>query len=132
METVERRKVVYVAGRFRGLTGWAIRQNVYAAELAGLTVAEAGAMPLIPHKNTENFHGLLSDDFWLAGTQELVRRSDAVYVFDLRWRESRGTLMEITLARELGLPVFFNIDDVRDWVGIIPSRPAALPAEVMG
>lgn len=117
MEPVGRTKVVYVAGRFRGRSNWAIKQNVQAAERAGLQVAECGAMPLIPHKNTENFHGLLTDQFWLDGTAELLRRCDGVYVFDRGWQESKGTIMEIDLARALRIPVFFTLEDLSYWLG---------------
>jgi len=110
-------KVVYVAGAFRGQTAWDIQRNVRAAEAAGLEVAELGAMPLIPHKNTENFHGLLTDRFWLEGTLELMRRCDAVYVFSLRDLErSEGTKGEVALARELGIPVFLTTKEISAWL----------------
>lgn len=110
-------KVVYVAGAFRGATQWEVQLNVRAAETAGLEVALAGAMPIVPHKNTEHFHGQLPDKFWLDGTMELMRRCDAVFVFRLR-DESRsfGTREEVKEARKLGIPVFYDIDTLRAWL----------------
>ena len=70
-------KVVYIIGPFRGKSHWEVAENVRNAERLGLEVAKLGAMPLIPHKNTENFDGLLTDEFWIEGTKELLRRADA-------------------------------------------------------
>lgn len=110
-------KVVYVAGRFRGVTHREIQLNVLAAEEAGLDVAKFGAMPLIPHKNTENFHGLLNDQFWINGTSELLRRCDAIYIFnDSDLAKSEGTRGELELARRLGLPVFYDLETLEGWL----------------
>jgi len=110
-------KIVYVAGKFRGETPWEVHRNVVQAEAAALDVARAGAMPLCPHKNTEHFDGMLTNEFWLAGTMELLRRCDAVYVFDPGHTEtSSGTRAEVDEARRRGLPVFLDLDTLSEWV----------------
>lgn len=111
-------KVVYVAGPFRGRSNWDVKQNVRVAETASLRVAELGAMPLCPHKNTENFDGLLTAEFWLEGTKELMRRCDAVYVCvpEATATSSAGTMGEIAEARRMGIPVFFRFDDLAAWL----------------
>jgi nucleoside 2-deoxyribosyltransferase len=106
-------KVVYVAGKFRGKTNWEIQQNVRRAEEVSLRVAELGAMPLCPHKNTEHFDGLLTAEFWLAGTLELMRRCDAVVLVE-GWRNSSGTMAEIEEANRLGIPVYDGVEGL-DW-----------------
>lgn len=112
--------VVYVAGKFRDPTAWDVAQNVRAAEVAGLEVAKLGAMPLIPHANTAHFDGTMTAEFWLAGTAELLRRCDALYVFDPeRSRKSKGTQAEIVLAEQLQIPAFFGIlglENLGEWV----------------
>lgn len=112
--------VVYVAGKFRGPTAWDVAQNVRAAEVAGMEVARLGAMPLIPHANTAHFDGTMTAEFWLAGTAELLRRSDALYVFHPEHaRESEGTRAEVALAEELHIPAFFGLlglENLREWV----------------
>lgn len=111
-------KVIYIAGAFRAPTAWGIAQNVRAAEAAGLDVARLGAMPLIPHANTAHFHGELSDEFWLAGTLELLSRCDAVFVFNWTAHAERsvGTRGEIAEAAQLGLPVFRSLSDLEGWL----------------
>jgi hypothetical protein len=108
-------KVVYIAGPFRASTAWEIQQNVRRAEEMALDVAKLGAMPLCPHKNTEHFHGLLSDTFWLIGTLELMCRCDAVMVLP-EWAGSAGTKGEIAAAEKRGIPVFHMLSRLEKWL----------------
>lgn len=108
-------KVVYIAGRIRGKNAWEIEQNIRWAEQYGMVVAERGAMPLIPHANTRFFHGTLTDDFWLEGTLELLRRCDAVYCVS-GWEASAGATAEVVEARRLGKPVFEYSADLAAWI----------------
>lgn len=108
-------KVVYIAGPFRADHAWGIECRVRCAEEAALQVAEIGAMPLCPHTNTRFFHGLLTDEFWLEGTMELLRRCDAVYLVP-GWQHSSGTLAELQEAADLGLPVFESRERLRSWI----------------
>lgn len=112
-------KLVYVAGPFTAPTAWQIAENVRAAERAGLQVACCGAMPVIPHANTANFHGTCTPEFWYAGTLELLRRCDAIVLID-GWRGSRGAVIEKETAEKRGMPVFIlnyfgNIPGLSEW-----------------
>lgn len=119
-------KVVYIAGKFRGRSAWEVHQNVLRAEAASLRVAELGAMPLCPHKNTEHFDGLLKDEFWIEGTKELLRRSDALWVFDPAHAEaSVGTRGELEEAAARQIPAFFGdlgLRELRTWLAR-PTKP---------
>lgn len=108
-------KIIYTAGRFRGATPYEVHCNVARAEAAALEIAEAGAMPLCPHMNTKNFDGLLTPDFWIEGTKELLRRSDAIYIFDTEWRTSKGTVGELVHAVSTRMPVFWTRSEVEYW-----------------
>lgn len=108
-------RLVYIAGPFRGPTTWDIHRNVCRAEAAALEVARLGAMPLCPHKNTEHFQGQLSDVFWCAGTMEMLRRCDAMYVLPDS-EASMGTQAEIDGARQRGIPVFLTFAELGDWL----------------
>lgn len=108
-----------MAGPFRASTPWQIQQNIRRAEELSLEVAKLGAMPLCPHKNTENFHGLLTDEFLLNGTMDLLRRCDAVVLCD-GWKQSIGTRGEVEEAKRLGIPVYQDIDDLDDWLRYQP------------
>lgn len=82
------------------------------AEEAALEVAKQGYMPLCPHTNTRFFDGLLTPEFWLEGTQELLKRCDAVLVLE-GWEQSEGTKEEIELAKELRMPIFYSTQSLR-------------------
>jgi hypothetical protein len=105
-------KIVYIAGKFRGPTGWVVAENIRAAERVGIEVARLGFMPLIPHANTAHFDGEMNDDFWLQGTLELLRRCDLIVMVP-GWENSTGARGELALAGELKMPIFLSIEDLR-------------------
>ena len=113
---MNRMKVVYIAGPFRAATSWGIEQNVRAAEAVALEVAKLGAMPMCPHKNTQHFHGLLTAQFWIDGTLELMRRCDAVMLVG-DWRSSSGTMGEMDEAARIKIPIFEKLEQLERWLG---------------
>jgi hypothetical protein len=98
-------KVIYIAGKYRGHNAWAVEQNIRAAEEVAARVLQMGMMPLCPHSNTRHMDGLAPDEFFLAGTLELMRRCDAVLLVP-NWRDSAGARAEVDEADRLGIPVF--------------------------
>lgn len=110
-------KIVYVAGPYIAQNAWAVEQNVRRAEEAGLFVAECGAMPLIPHTNTRFFHGLLTEEFWYAGTMELLKRSDGVLFID-GWKDSKGAVSEFKAARNLRKEIWMQSSTSVDGYGL--------------
>ena len=111
-------QLVYIAGPFRAATAWEIEQNVRRAEELALEVARAGAMPVCPHTNTRFFHGQCTDEFWLAGTMELLHRCDAV-VAAYGWERSSGSRAEVAEADRCGIPAFLSadrMDYLEEWV----------------
>lgn len=108
-------KIVYVAGPFSGKDSWEVENNIRRAEELGYQVALAGAMPLIPHTNTRFFNGTKDYQFWIEGTLELLRRSDAV-IFTLDWERSSGARGEHREALRLGLPIFYTVGKLQYWL----------------
>ena len=98
-------KVVYIAGKYRGATAWEVEQNIRAAEDVAARVWAAGLVALCPHANSRHMEGVTSDENFLAGTLELMRRCDAVVLVP-NWRDSEGARAEVAEADRLGLPVF--------------------------
>lgn len=101
--------IVYIAGPFRGANAWDVECNIRRAEITGLSVAEQGAIPLIPHTMYRFWDGTLDDSFWLACGIELLRKCDAVMLCP-GWRRSKGTLAERAEAERLKLPIFDSAD----------------------
>lgn len=108
-------KVIYVAGPFRGPDHFAIAENIRRAERLALAVWRLGAAALCPHANTAHFQDAAPDDVWLSGDLELLRRCDAMIVTD-DWTRSSGARAEVDYAKERGIPVFYSIDALADWL----------------
>lgn len=98
-------KVIYTAGPFRAVTRLDELRNIEIAESWALAVWKAGHIALCPHANSANFSTYLDGEAFLRGDLELLARCDAVLMIP-RWEESRGALIEKTVAELLGIPVF--------------------------
>ena len=108
-------KVVYVAGPFSGADAWEIHCNVHRANEAAREVARLGAAPLTPHAIGAHFHGTESYEFWCAATLEMMRRCDAV-LFVGAWTMSHGALAEGDEAGRLGIPRFYTLASLSQWL----------------
>lgn len=113
-------KLIYIAGPFRGANAWEVTQNVNRAEYIADGVFQLGAFAVIPHTMTKNFDGTKDDQFWLEGTMALMLRCDAVLAVPPYpredWSRSEGTKSEVRAARNAGIPVFHDIEDVAEWL----------------
>jgi hypothetical protein len=101
-------KLIYVAGPYRGATREEVGMNIAAARKVGQLCARKGWFPVMPQANTAGFEHLapeITDEFWLAGTLELMRRCDAV-VCAPGWEESKGSIDERAEASLLNLDVY--------------------------
>ncbi len=110
--TPKKKKVIYVAGKYRGPHAWAIENNIRRAEELALEVWAMGAVALCPHANTRFYQGALPDEVWLEGDLELLRRCDAILMVP-GWEESKGAIVEERLAAQLGLHVFTSIEQLK-------------------
>ena len=109
--------VVYVAGPYTAPTREGIMANIASAVDKAVDVAKLGCMPVCPHSNTsdERFEKAQPYKFWIDGTMELLRRSDALITVE-GWANSPGACGEVCEARTLGLPVFHTIQALADYL----------------
>jgi hypothetical protein len=104
-------RVVYIASSYRHgsqAVNVAVQMNA-AHKLMDLGISPI--TPLLTHF-LEIYQQRPEED-WLKADLELVRRSDAV------WRipgESKGADGEVALAKELGIPVFFTLEQIEAWL----------------
>lgn len=112
---MKRITVVYVAGPYRSPTAWGVRQNIESAARVAAQVWEMGLVALCPHLNSAHMEGVASDEAFLAGTMELLRRCDVV-VMAPGWSSSTGAIAERMEAGDLGLQVFDTVDELRKYV----------------
>jgi hypothetical protein len=116
-------KVVYVIAPYRAARTWDIEQNIRKAEEAALMIVELGAMPLCVHSMTRFFNGTGSDRFWLDGTMELMRRSDACYAL-ASFVYSQGGQAEVQEAQKLKMPLFYEHEQwkLAEWIAKAPQK----------
>lgn len=100
-------KVIYIAGRYRSSCEWELETFIRKAEDAAIGLWAKGWAVICPHKNTAHFGGAMgiTDDVWLKGDLEILRRCDAIYLLR-NWKESTGARAELKLAKELGLDIY--------------------------
>lgn len=103
-------KVIYIAGKYRGKTPWEVEQNIRAAEDVAAKVWAMGHVALCPHANSRHMEGVTSDENFLAGTLELMRRCDAVLLVG-NWRDSVGARAEVAEAMRRGMPIMYAWGD---------------------
>lgn len=103
-------KVVYIIGPYRAQTIRGIEKNIIrAAELAE-KYWKKGFMAFCPHKNSGMFDGVVPDEVFLEGGLELLRRCDAAAVLS-GWEDSEGSIAEINLAQEIGIPIYYEQEE---------------------
>jgi hypothetical protein len=102
--------LIFVSGPYRAPTAWERDRNIHAAREIGAMIAMAGGYPVIPHSNTSHFDGLATDELWLDGTMELLRRCHAVVLMS-NWHHSSGARAEAGEAERLGLPMLDLAND---------------------
>lgn len=118
-------KVVYVAGPFRSSSqymlgqqdSWGIQQNVMRAMELSLEVWRSGAAAVCPHANTMFFQNAATDDVWLDGDLAILKKCDAVLMTP-DWKRSTGAREEQRVAILHGIPVFYALPDLQDWLDV--------------
>jgi hypothetical protein len=100
-------KLAYVSGKYRDKRGpWYILQNIRAAETVALELWRMGFAVICPHKNTALFDGAVpSDQVWLDGDLEMVRRSDLIVMIP-EADDSEGARIEMREAIKHDISVY--------------------------
>lgn len=104
-------KLIYIAGPYRAPSEWGVTQNIRKAEAVAIILWGKGWSVFCPHKNTAYFGGLLSDRTWLDGDLVILERCDAICMMD-GWENSQGAQVEHSRAVELGMPIYYEADNV--------------------
>ena len=96
-------KVIFVSGPYRGN----VESNIIKARRVAIALWQQGWAVFCPHTNTANFDGECSDDVWLKGDIEILKRCDAIYMMST-WKDSKGAEEEYRIALELGKEIIFQ------------------------
>jgi len=105
-------KVIYTAGPYSADGDNNVLNNILTARYIARTLWLRGWAVICPHTNNILMNG--PDTTWelfMAGDLELLKRSDAIYMLP-GWENSKGAKVEHGIARTLGLPIYYNLDEV--------------------
>ena len=109
-------KRVYVAGAMSADNILEMLQNIHDGIKLGSELLKNGYAPFVPHfdiffkiQNGVDFNIPLQ--YYYDYTMEWLRASECVVVCP-NYKNSVGTKAEIKQAEELGLPVYYNIEDL--------------------
>ena len=96
-------KIVYIAGKYRGDNINEIYENIQLARQHSAKLWRLGYAVLCPHMNTALMDGAVSDETFLQGAKEMLKRCDYIYLLP-NWEISRGAIEERILAIQCGIP----------------------------
>lgn len=99
--------IVFISGKYRGNSWQEIDQNIQHARQAAIRLWQKGYIVICPHLNTAHFDGYCTDDVWLNGDLEILKRCDAIYLLS-NWRDSEGAKTEKELAEKIGLKILYQ------------------------
>lgn len=124
--------MILIAGPYRSGTGddpQLLRQNLARLEQAAWPIFDAGhlpmigewvALPVLRGAGVDDLSDPLTGEVMYPAAQRLLERCDAV----LRLAgESRGADQDVAIARERGIPVYYNLDEIP---GVTTTRTGAI------
>jgi nucleoside 2-deoxyribosyltransferase len=103
-------KLIYIAGPYTAPTPEGVAANIERARKAACRCIERGWAVICPHTNSAGMDKY-GHEYWYAADLEMLGRCDAMYVL-LNYERSRGTLAEIRFARENGIMIFYEGDNL--------------------
>lgn len=115
-KAINARVTIYVAGPY---SKGDVAVNVRNAFEAGNKLADLGFAPFVPH-STHFWHMMFPRPykFWLELDNQFLIYCDGLLRLP---GESSGSDKEATLAKELGIPVFYDIPSVTEHFGKQPN-----------
>lgn len=105
-------RLLYVAGPYRADGDNNLLNNILTARYVSRRLWLRGWAVICPHMNNAFMDGPdTTFELFMAGDLEILQRCDAIYMLP-GWRESEGAQIEFDRACELGLPAYYNIEEV--------------------
>ena len=107
--------IIYVAGHYRARTIFGKILNIIKAWVVSIRISRKGYVVFCPHMNTALFDIFCNHDdkFWLEAGKEFLSKFDAIYMMK-GWTSSRGSIDEHCTALQLNIPIFKDIDSIRE------------------
>lgn len=107
----QRRIIVYISAPY---TRGDISRNIRNACLAGNEILKMGAIPLVPHlSHLWHIISPKSYEEWMEIDLALLPRTDGVLRLP---GKSEGADREVILAKKLGIPIYYSIQEIQELV----------------
>lgn len=107
------KKVIYIAGKYRGDSHYDVLKNIEKSRDAFVELTCDGYAPICPHTMCAWLEGAISgneeDDnlIWLESDIAILSKCDAIYMLK-DWQYSAGATEEHTFAKENGIEVIYE------------------------
>ena len=110
-------KKVYVAGAYSGNNVLEVLQNIGKGEILAARVFMAGFAPFTPWHDkdfvTRFPEASYTVDMFYQYSIEWLKVSDVMLLVESNWEHSKGTLAEIKIAKELGMPIYKTLEQLK-------------------
>lgn len=102
-------EVIYIIGSYRSSTIYGTKQNIDTAEKLAADLWKLGYAVICPHKNSAFLDGVTSDETFLKGGLEFLKRSDIAITTE-GWENFKGSLEEIKVCEQKHIPLYHSLD----------------------
>ncbi len=96
-------EIIFLSGKYRG----DIEANIIHAKNVAKRLWQEGFIVICPHLNTARFDGICSDDIWLRGYVEILKRCDSIYMLK-DWQHSVGARAELDVAKSMDKKIYYE------------------------
>ena len=100
-------RIAYISGPYRSDTADGIYQNIQTAREVARNYWYSGYAVICPHMNTAFMDGADTDEMFLDGDLEILKRCDVIVMIP-GWTESVGARHELAAAEKFGLEVIYE------------------------
>lgn len=107
--------LIYISGPLSPKDGYSVERNIADALPIYFECLRNGWPAYLPHLigSYPTAHMILSHEEWLEYDLAIVSRCTHMLMLS-RWDDSPGSIREHAYATELGLPIFFDIKDLKE------------------
>lgn len=104
---------IYVSGRYSAADHEGIEENILEAKKFAVDIWNAGHAAFCPHLNTQHFERLckVSHEKYLDFDMKMLLICDAIFMVP-GWEDSKGANAELARAKEIGLPIYYDISEI--------------------
>lgn len=103
-------RLIYISGPYSSYWFFGRLLNIYRSWKIAKHLWKAGYAVLCPHTNTA-FMDEIDYGKFIVGDLEMLCRCDSILMLK-DWRESKGARLEHSCAESVGMPVFYQVEDL--------------------